>query len=196
MAEPGDAQATLSEVAVRLSSGTANGEAIVGARVLDVSFAEGHVVLCDAFTSLLVACDFAGCPSLAPGDLVVVQIAWDPVPRVIAWRSHVRPHRAEGDADWVRFSLRGVGEGLRQRARALRTVRETFDELGFLEVETPLAVPSPGLDPHLAAVEADDAFLITSPEYQMKRLLSGGVYRCWQLARCFRRDEAGALHNP
>jgi lysyl-tRNA synthetase class 2 len=85
---------------------------------------------------------------------------------------------------------------LQRRALALGAVRHWFAEQGFLEVETPVAVPSPGLDPHLEAVGADDAFLITSPEYQMKRLVSGGIFRCWQLARCHRRDESGALHNP
>jgi lysyl-tRNA synthetase class 2 len=61
-------------------------------------------------------------------------------------------------------------------------------------------VPSPGLDRHLDAFEIAGAepprFLITSPEYQMKRLLVGGIPRCFQIARCFRRGEVGGRHNP
>ena len=45
-------------------------------------------------------------------------------------------------------------EAIRARATALRTLREVFAARGFLEVETPLLVPSPGLEIHLEAVPA------------------------------------------
>jgi lysyl-tRNA synthetase class 2 len=89
---------------------------------------------------------------------------------------------------------------LAERARALRTIRAFFEARGFLEVETPLLVPSPGLDLHLDAFEVNATsaprFLITSPEYQMKRLLVEGHTRIFQLAKCFRRGEIGSRHNP
>ncbi|MDZ4064164.1 MAG: EF-P lysine aminoacylase EpmA, partial [Coriobacteriia bacterium] len=81
------------------------------------------------------------------------------------------------------------------RALALREIRAWFDERGFLEVETPQRVPSPGLDLHLDAFESDGAYLITSPEYQMKRLLVGGLPRIYQLVHCFRAGERGDSHN-
>jgi len=86
------------------------------------------------------------------------------------------------------------------RARLLREVRAFFDRQGFLEVETPLVVPSPGLDVFLDALavhgNAGERYLITSPEYQMKRLLAGGLERIYQLAKCFRDDEVGPQHQP
>lgn len=150
----------------------------------------------DAFSAATFEAPHAIARELSPGDLVIVQIAEGPPPRILACEERQRPARADGDPDWVRFSLGGVGAGLRRRAQAARAVRDFFEARDFLEVETPSVVPSPGLDPHLSAVEADGGFLITSPEYQMKRLVSGGVFRCFQLARCHRRDESGALHNP
>jgi lysyl-tRNA synthetase class 2 len=63
-------------------------------------------------------------------------------------------------------------------------------------------VPSPGLDVHLNAFEllggdrGAPRWLITSPEYQMKRLLADGWLRIVQIVPCFRRDETGDWHNP
>jgi elongation factor P--(R)-beta-lysine ligase len=91
---------------------------------------------------------------------------------------------------------------LRERARVLAHVRRFFDALGFLEVQTPAMVPSPGLDLHLDAFEVaagdrgSPRWLTTSPEYQMKRLLADGWERIYQVAPCFRRGEIGARHNP
>jgi elongation factor P--(R)-beta-lysine ligase len=100
----------------------------------------------------------------------------------------------------VARSIPSSTKRLVERARVLSTIRAFFDSRDFLEVETPLMVPSPGLDLHLDAFEtnAEGAarFLITSPEYQMKRLLADGHARIFQVARCFRRGERGDRHNP
>ncbi|MBM4375013.1 MAG: EF-P lysine aminoacylase GenX [Deltaproteobacteria bacterium] len=91
---------------------------------------------------------------------------------------------------------------LRQRAAVLRTVRRFFAERDYLEVETPVLVPCPGLDVHLDAFEvrahdgAVAGYLSTSPEYQMKRLLCGGLERIFQVAHSFRSGERGHRHNP
>jgi lysyl-tRNA synthetase class 2 len=85
---------------------------------------------------------------------------------------------------------------LAERARIIACVRAFFESRGFLEVETPILVPSPGMDLHLDAVPAGDAWLATSPEYQMKRLLAAGYPRIMQITRAFRRGELGERHNP
>jgi lysyl-tRNA synthetase class 2 len=91
---------------------------------------------------------------------------------------------------------------LRERARVLAEVRRFFDARGFLEVDTPVLVPSPGLELHLEAFEVvgGDAgsarWLATSPEYQMKRLLADGWERIYQIGHAFRRAEKGERHNP
>jgi lysyl-tRNA synthetase class 2 len=83
---------------------------------------------------------------------------------------------------------------LRARAVGLAALRRFFAARGFVEVETPLLVPSPGLEIHLDAVSAGDGYLITSPEYQMKRLLAAGFERIYQVCKCFRAGERGPHH--
>ncbi|HEX4422160.1 MAG TPA: EF-P lysine aminoacylase EpmA [Kofleriaceae bacterium] len=83
---------------------------------------------------------------------------------------------------------------LHARAVALAALRRFFAARAFVEVETPLLVPSPGLEIHLDAVAAGDGYLITSPEYQMKRLLAAGFERIYQVCKCFRAGEHGPHH--
>ncbi len=85
-------------------------------------------------------------------------------------------------------------EMLRFRARCLAAIRAFFDEQGYIEVQTPLRVNSPGLEPHLVAEKADPGYLITSPEYHMKRLLVGGLEKIYFLGPCWRGEEQGAHH--
>lgn len=94
---------------------------------------------------------------------------------------------------------------LRARKRMLDTVRRYFDGAGLLEVETPIAVPSPGLEPHLSAFETsarapgspeERLYLHTSPEYAMKRLLGRGIGSIYQVARVFRNGERSRTHAP
>lgn len=62
-------------------------------------------------------------------------------------------------------------------------------------------MPSPGLDLHLSAFEVRGpkgervGWLATSPEYQMKRLLSAGAQRIFQLCRSYRGEERGRHHE-
>jgi lysyl-tRNA synthetase class 2 len=90
--------------------------------------------------------------------------------------------------------------GLAQRAHVLGSFRDFVGSRGFREVETPILVPSPGLDVHLEAFAVpatrSPRWLSTSPEYQMKRLLAAGQRRIFQITRAFRQDELGERHHP
>lgn len=94
---------------------------------------------------------------------------------------------------------RATPAALATRARLLQSTRSFFAARGFVEVETPALVPSPGLDVHLDAFETNGPaaarYLATSPEYQMKRLLADGAPRIFQIGRAYRRDEQGERHN-
>jgi elongation factor P--(R)-beta-lysine ligase len=175
----------------------------------------GDPSLADAFAAVRVHVDRG---ALAPGDLAIVSGSLSGgelrdatvVERIAPLRPPaIGPAHDEEDpgrSETERLIARGLGKGLRARAQGLAAIRAFFEARGFLEVETPAIVPSPGLDVHLDAFTVPGVagpgfsdrtgYLITSPEYQMKRLLAGGIPRCFQLAHCFRQGEIGRRHNP
>lgn len=89
---------------------------------------------------------------------------------------------------------------LKERAKLIEATRVFFREREYVEVETPSFSVCPGMDVHLDAFELkhprEDRFLITSPEYYMKRLLAEGADRIFQLSRSFRNKEEGHHHEP
>ena len=85
---------------------------------------------------------------------------------------------------------------LETRSRVLRSVREFFHQEGFTEVETPVRIPAPALEAHIDAPPSGKAWLRTSPELHMKRLLAAGHSRIFQMGPCFREHECGTRHNP
>jgi elongation factor P--(R)-beta-lysine ligase len=186
----------LSPSDVKSASGT---RVRVGGRVTAVR--GGAIVLSDALAHIEV--ELVGEEAAAVGDLVVVEGALREsslVAAVVLERCGTRRREDSGETE----RLARVGPLLAVRARTFAFVRRFFAERGFLEVDTPSVVSSPGLDLHLDAVELGSAmatasrarYLVTSPEYQLKRLLVGGLHRVFELARCFRRGEVGASHNP
>jgi lysyl-tRNA synthetase class 2 len=152
------------------------------------------VLLADAFCAVRVklSCE----TSVEPGSFAVVKAEKRLGELVDGAVCAVQRVAASSSAEHDRLLRDGVGRNLAARARALSLVRAWFASEGFVEVDTPVRVPSPGLDLHLDAFRSEEAFLITSPEYQMKRLVAGGMPRIFQLVHCLRRGELGPWHNP
>ena len=100
------------------------------------------------------------------------------------------------------FRWRALGEPvprmrrLKLRHRLLRQIRAYFDQEGFLEVDTPLLVKAPSPESQFTLLATEEDFLITSPEFQMKRMLVGGFEKIYQITSCFRGKEVGRFHNP
>lgn len=93
-------------------------------------------------------------------------------------------------------------QDLELRAKLWNDVRSSihtfFASRGYLNVQTPLIVRSPGMEPNLDPVGVDvklvgDVFhrggLITSPEYAMKKLLGAGLEKIYTLTPVFRNVE-------
>jgi elongation factor P--(R)-beta-lysine ligase len=89
-----------------------------------------------------------------------------------------------------------IKQMLEYRARILEGIRAFFCREGFLEVETPLRVPAIAPEQFINPYTSEGWFLSTSPELQMKRLLSAGYEKIFQICHCFRKDERGSQHNP
>jgi lysyl-tRNA synthetase class 2 len=85
-------------------------------------------------------------------------------------------------------------------------IRQFFDQIGVLEVETPVCSQFAATDPAIEsfttrytgpeAVQGLDLYLHTSPEFPMKRLLAAGSGPIYQICRVFRDGELGRRHNP
>lgn len=84
---------------------------------------------------------------------------------------------------------------LRARAAVVRGLREWLHAHGYVEVEAPCLVRSPAMEPHLEALPAGARWLHTSPEFALKRVLSGELPRVFSLGPCFRADEHGDHHG-
>ena len=95
------------------------------------------------------------------------------------------------------------------RAHLLWALRQSFQTEGFLEIESPSIVVSPGLEPQLDAFEVKSHYaevyqpqrrwLHTSPEYALKRFLSTdgqNIKRVYSLGSCFRDEPPSSSHSP
>ncbi len=95
---------------------------------------------------------------------------------------------------------------LSHRAEIIKKMRKFFWSKDFMEVETPNMLALPGQEPYLSPVSlkiSDEnakehkAYLHTSPEYAMKKMLASGFENIFSICKCFRNKESfGGTHNP
>jgi elongation factor P--(R)-beta-lysine ligase len=91
------------------------------------------------------------------------------------------------------------------RAQVSTFVRRWFDAKGFTEVQPATLQASPGNETHLHGFKTGlilpdgsphEAYLHTSPEFTMKKLLTAGERQIFTLTSVFRNRERTALHAP
>ncbi len=87
------------------------------------------------------------------------------------------------------------------RSRMVAFIRRYFDQLGFMEVETPMMQVIPGgatarpFITHHNALD-QDMYLRIAPELYLKRLVVGGFDKVYELNRNFRNEGLSTRHNP
>jgi lysyl-tRNA synthetase, class II len=94
-----------------------------------------------------------------------------------------------------------VREIFRKRASIVRALRDFLDELGFLEVETPILQPVYGGAAARPFVTfhnqlKQELYLRISFELYLKRLLVGGYEGVYEIGRDFRNEGVDRTHNP
>ncbi|BAJ65015.1 lysine--tRNA ligase [Anaerolinea thermophila] len=94
-----------------------------------------------------------------------------------------------------------VREVFRIRARAVKALRDYLDNMGFLEVETPILQPIYGGAAARPFVTyhnqlKQNLYLRISFELYLKRLLVGMLDRVYEIGRDFRNEGVSYKHNP
>jgi len=92
------------------------------------------------------------------------------------------------------------------REAVIDTIRAFFKKEGFHEVEVPLLLPTPSTEPFLEVFQTElkddqgkkwQAFLPSSPEFALKKLLSAGSGSIFTITKSFRNGEGhSSRHNP
>lgn len=96
-----------------------------------------------------------------------------------------------------------AADTLQERAKFIHAIRQFFHSRGVLEVTTPLLAETSVTDPNIGSVKClltkgekpSVAYLQTSPEYAMKRLLAEGSGSIYQICPAFRDDAPSSIHR-
>ncbi|MCV2524617.1 MAG: elongation factor P--(R)-beta-lysine ligase [Candidatus Lightella neohaematopini] len=94
-------------------------------------------------------------------------------------------------------------KNLIKRAKLIRKIRKFFEYRNYVEVETPSLSNGTITNVNIIPFETKlinnnykKLYLISSPEFHMKRLLCVGMNKIFQLCHSFRNGEIGKYHNP
>ena len=135
----------------------------------------------------------------AQGDIYLVR--GDHPPQIIEKIGAASGDGWSADNDALRWRKRnGRGQSrmdaLWQRHLIRRSVRDYLDGEGFIEIDAPLLVAGTTPDATIQSFPVLDRYLVTSTEYQIKRLEAGGFDRIYTLTQNYRRDDGeGAFRN-
>ena len=161
------------------------------------SISENHKIILVLIKDRLFRLNYEGDAELSAGSLISFEFGENGEVEILKTDGNAVNFEAEGDLlRWRRPAINPSRmKLLRIRQQIIHGIREWYELHDFIETETPLLVSAPSPESQFSPIKTDSGFLITSPEFQMKRLLAGGFEKIYQLARCFRKAESGPLHN-
>ncbi|MHC5797798.1 lysine--tRNA ligase [Lacisediminihabitans sp. FW035] len=95
----------------------------------------------------------------------------------------------------------GARKMVRDRSASVASLRKTFADHGYIEVETPMLQTMHGgasARPFVTHSNAFDTelFLRIAPELFLKRAVVGGIERVFEINRNFRNEGADSTHSP
>ncbi|MET0977059.1 MAG: lysine--tRNA ligase [Leifsonia sp.] len=137
------------------------------------------------------------------GELSVAATEWE----IAAKTLRPLPNEHKPLSDEARIRLRYVDMMIRPEARdmvrtkatVLKSLRQTLDQRGFIEVETPILQLTNGgaaarpFQTHLNALD-QDMLLRIALELDLKRAMIGGVDRVYEIGRTFRNEGLDSTH--
>jgi len=148
-----------------------------------------------------------GEPSVNVKELTVLSKSLKPLP-VVKTDADGKVHDAFSDAE-QRYRQRyvdlivndSVKDTFIKRTKITTSMREFFNERGYLEVETPILQPIPGgaaARPFMTHHNALDMplYLRIANELYLKRLIVGGFDAVYEFAKDFRNEGMDRTHNP
>ncbi len=148
-----------------------------------------------------------GEPSINVKELTVLAKSLKPLP-VVKVDADGKVHDAFSDPE-LRYRQRYVDlivndkvkDTFIKRSKIINTMRNFFNEKGYLEVETPVLQPIPGgaaARPFITHHNALDIplYLRIANELYLKRLIVGGFDGVYEFAKDFRNEGMDKTHNP
>ena len=148
-----------------------------------------------------------GEPSVLVKELTVLAKSLRPLP-VVKVDADGKVHDAFSDPE-LRYRQRYVDlivndkvkDTFIKRSKIINTMRNFFNERGYLEVETPVLQPIPGgaaARPFVTHHNALDIplYLRIANELYLKRLIVGGFDGVYEFAKDFRNEGMDKTHNP
>ncbi|WP_114589013.1 lysine--tRNA ligase [Microbacterium arborescens] len=139
------------------------------------------------------------------GELSIMVTAWQIASKALLPLPNLHSELSEESRVRSRFLDLIVRDTAREtvvaRAKVNASLRRTFDEHGFLEVETPMLQVQHGgaaARPFITHSNAFDTelFLRIAPELFLKRAVVGGIDRVFEINRNFRNEGADSTHSP